>query len=350
MSKYKLKNNLPYLTPTEFLKFINLEPINKLARENKLTPGASYPAEHLSPWDYLSTIPQKFTMDMKYNSAYGSAILNIVGKLTSLGILSPIPGKTGLFQQYQGNGFDSRIAEYGYYDFLVYGFPYVIEHFQDAIRVIEVVDLENKDVSVGTGFAVLYPPDKQFFVTAKHCLPKNSKINAKIFLGFDNYATPTNIYIHPDENIDIAILEFSDKVLLSDKFFHLENPEILDEIIVAGYPPIPGTSDAILVSSKGEITAIGNTYYHDHTQIYVNANVKGGSSGSPIINSTGYVVGIIIESPRDTKNPELQDELRLGTGMPSSMIENLIQMVIEQDSKLERIEFSSNDDGSFNIL
>lgn len=350
MSKYKLKNNLPYLTPTEFLKYINLEPLNKSAREGKLKSGISHPFEHLSPWDYLSTIPTKYTHDMKYNSAYGSAILNIIGKLVSLGIISSIPGKSGLFQQYQGNGFDSRVAEYGYYDFLVYGFPYIIEHFQDAIRVIEVVDLKSKDVSVGTGFSILYPPDKQFFVTAKHCLPKNSKINLNIFLGFENYATPTNIFIHPDESVDIAILEFSDKVLLSDKFFHLETPEILDEIIVAGYPPIPGTADAILVSSRGEITAIGNTYHHGHTQIYVNANVKGGSSGSPIINSTGYVIGIIIESPRDVKNPELQDELRLGTGMPSSLIEDLVKMIIDKHSDLKQLEFTTNDDGSFNIL
>ncbi len=210
--------------------------------------------------------------------------------------------------------------------------------------------MKSKDVSVGTGFAILFPPDKQFFVTAKHCLPKNSKINLNIFLGFENYATPENIFIHPDESVDIAILEFSDKVLLSDKFFHLETPEILDEIIVSGYPPIPGTADAILVSSRGEITAIGNTYYHGHTQIYVNANVKGGSSGSPIINSTGYVVGIIIESPRDVKNPELQDELRLGTGMPSSLIENLVKMIIDKHSDLKQLEFTTNDDGSFNIL
>ena len=41
MSKHKLKNNLPYLTPTDFLKFINLEPLNKLAREGKLKAGKS---------------------------------------------------------------------------------------------------------------------------------------------------------------------------------------------------------------------------------------------------------------------------------------------------------------------
>lgn len=349
MSKYKLNNNLPYLTPTEFLKFINLEPINKLAREGKIKPGNSNPMEHLSPWDYLCTIPAKYTDDMKYNSAYGSAILNIVSKLVSLGFISPVPGKSGLFQQYQGNGFNSRLAKYGYYDFLVYGFPYIVDHFQNAIRVIEVVDLKSKDISVGSGFAVLFPPDKQFFVTAKHCLPQNSKIKLKIFLGFDNYATPKNIFIHPDENVDIAILQFSDNVLLSDEFFQLEAPEILDEIIVSGYPPIPGTADAILVSSKGEITAIGNTYHHEHTQIYVNANIKGGSSGSPIINSTGYVVGIIIESPRDVKNPELQDELRFGTGMPSSLIEDIIKMIIDNHSDLKQMTFLTNDDGSFNI-
>lgn len=350
MPKNKLINNLPHLNPTEFLRFINIEPINRLAKDGKTKLGTSVPIEHLSPWDYLSLIPVKFRDHPKYNSLYGSAILNITAKFVNEGLLSAIPGKAGLFQKYQGNGFDSSIADYGFYDFLVYGFPYICEHFKDAIRLIEVVDLKSKDVTVGTGFAILFSSNRQFFVTAKHCLPRQSKINLKIFLGFENYATPNNIYIHPDENIDLAIMEFSDKVLLSDKFFHLEKPILLDEIIVTGYPPIPGTLDALMVCSRGEITAIGNTYHHDQNQIYVNANVKGGSSGSPIINATGYVVGIIIESPRDTKNHILPDELRLGVGLDSSVIYSLATKILDNDPNLKQLQFEENEDGSFNIL
>lgn len=350
MIKHKFRNSLPYLTPTDLLKFINLEPINKMAREGKLSVGKSVPFEHLSLWDYLNSIPSKFRDDPKYNSIYGSAILQITAKLVNEGLLSPVDSKSGLFQKYQGNGFDARLAAYGYYDFLIYGFSYIIEHFNDAIRIIEVQNLNTKDFTNGTGFTILFAPDRQFFVTAKHCLPKGNKINLKVFLGSDDFACPEKIYVHPEENIDIAILEFSDKILLSDKFFHLEKPELLDDIVVAGFPPIPGVSEAAMVASKGEITSIANTYFHKYKQIYVNANIKGGSSGSPIINSTGYVVGIVIESPRDSQNPELQDELRLGTGLPSSLIYKLATMILDKDPKITEIRFEKNDDGSFTIL
>ncbi|BEV04594.1 serine protease [Chryseobacterium gambrini] len=350
MSIRRKIKDLPYLTPTDLLKFLTMEPINKMAREGKIMVGKSVPLEHLSLWDYLTSIPSKFRDDPKYNGKYSEAILNIAGKFVSEGLISPLPGKTGVFQKYQGNGYNAKLAEYGYYDFLVYGFPYIINHFKDAVRVIEVQDLHTKDFSVGTGFSILFAPDRQFFVTAKHCLPKGSKINLKVFLGSKGYASPENIYVHPDQNIDIAILQFSDSVLLSDKFFHLEAPELLDEIVVAGYPPIPGSVEATMVVSKGEITAVSGTYLHKYKQIYVNANVKGGSSGSPIIDSTGNVVGIIIESARDAVDNTLQDELRFGTGLPSSLIYLISTMILDNNPELKKIDFKKNEDGSFTIL
>lgn len=332
------------------LKYFNDEPPNRALNGKNLKPGESAKMEFLSAWDYLNTIPRKFLYDKKYMGLYHNTTLKIINKLISEGLLSTWGDKTGIYQQLQGNSYDPEKMHNNSYDFLVYGFAEVVDYYQDAIRIIEVKDNKTEEVHVGTGFAILYNFEKQYFITAKHCLPKNCEIRTEIFLGFQgSYSHPENIYIHIDDNVDLAILEFSDKKLLSDKFFHLESPYILDNILVSGYPPIPGTTDSVLVSSTGEITAIANTYFHKYDQIYVNANVKGGSSGSPIINNYGSVVGIIIESARDSKNTDLQDELRFGTGLTSELIHKVLESINESGEFHKKLEFKVNENNSFEI-
>lgn len=351
MLKKEIKHILPYLSPSELLKFFNDTPINRALNGKNLKPGESEPIKYLSLFDYLSTIPTKFLYDPKYISLYHNTALKITNKLVAEGLLSNWGTKTGINQQFQGNGYDGQKMHYNSYDFLIYGFPEVIDYYRDAIQIIEVVEHNTQKVDVGTGFAILYDHKKQYFITAKHCIPKDSEIRINIFLNFpDGYSHPENIFVHVDNYVDIAILEFSDKKLISDKFFVLESPYILDNILVSGFPPIPGTSDAVLVSSTGEITAMANTYFHKYQQIYVNANVKGGSSGSPIINNYGNVVGIIIESPRDIVNNNLQDELRFGTGLTSDLIFALLESINKQGELHKKVEFKVNPNQSFSLI
>ncbi|OXG05102.1 trypsin-like peptidase [Flavobacterium araucananum] len=343
---------LPHLSPTDLLKFFNLEPLNRLARKGKLKVGTSSELEQLSLSDYLSTIPRKFLYDTKYIQHYHNTALKIANKLVLEGLLSPVGNGRGIYQKYTGNGFDGNKAQKGYYDFLIYGFTEIIDYFKDAIRVLEVKDIGSKEINVGTCFAILHGQNKQYLITAKHCLPENNEIRIKLFLGFgEGYSYPQKIYVHKDDNVDIAVMEFSDKMLLSDRFFGLETPYLLDDILVSGYPPVPGTTDAILVSSKGEITAIGKSYFHKYEQIYVNANIKAGSSGSPIINSTGSVIGIVFESARDVKNSDLPDELRFGTGLTSTLINDIILSINTKDGTLHKeLKFMPNPDNSFTML
>jgi hypothetical protein len=347
-----MKNPLPNLSPTELLKFFNFEPLNRLAKKGSLKPGESGELELLSLFDYLSTIPRKHLYNPQYIQLYHNAALNIAHKLMIEGLISPVGTASGIYQKYKGTGFDANKAENQYYNFLIYGFPEIVQYFKDAIRIIEVKDQCNGQIDVGTVFAVLYAVDKQYFVTAKHCLPKNDEVRLNIFLGKDDdYSHPIKIYVHEDDNVDVAILEFSDRLLISDRFFRLEAPSLLDRILVSGYPPVPGTTDAILVSSTGEITAIANNYFHKYQQIYINANVKGGSSGSPIINSTGNIVGIVIESPRDVKNTNLQDELHFGTGLTSDLIRDILLSINGAENKIHKeLKFKVNQNSSFTVI
>lgn len=355
MYKEEVRHILPHLSPTELLKFFNFEPLNRAMRGKTSAIGESIEVTHLSLWDYLSTIPEKFLNDPRYIELYHNTALKIANKLVLEGLLSPTGTKSGIYQQFLGNGYDMLKADHNCYNFMIYGFPEVVDHFKDSVRIIEVKNIkanDNKDsdTNIGTGFALLYKDQKQYFITAKHCLPKEADIRIKLFLGNDKqYSLPHKIYAHTLENIDVAIINFSNDKLISDKFFRLEHPYLLDSILVMGYPPIPGTNDAVLVSSTGEVTAKANSYFHNYDQIYVNANIKGGSSGSPIINSYGNVIGIIIESPRDIKNTELQDELRFGTGLTSSVINEILESIEQGLDNHVEIDFLCNSDGSFKI-
>ena len=351
MYKKEIKYILPYLSPSELLKYFNDEPPNRALKGKNLKPGQSVPMEFLSLFDYMGEkVPSKFLYDQKYIGLYHNTALKIAHKLVAEGLLSTWGSKTGIYQQFQGNSYDAEKMHNNAYDFLIYGFAEVVDYYNEAVRIIEVVEDKTDKIDVGTGFAILHKHTKQYFVTAKHCLPKNSEIRTKIFLGFsDRYSYPENIYSHSDNNVDIAILEFSDKMALSNKFFVLETPYLLDKILVSGYPPIPGTADAILVSSTGEITAMAKTYFHKYEQIYVNANVKGGSSGSPIINEYGSVVGVIIESARDIINNDLQDELRFGTGLTSDLIFEILESIDNDGDFHKKMKFSINSNNSFRI-
>ena len=62
-----------------------------------------------------------------------------------------------------------------------------------------------------------------------------------------------------------------------------------------------------------------------------------------------FWIGLIIESARDIKNNALQDELRFGTGLTSSVINEILESIDQGLGNHVEIDFVSNSDGSFRI-
>lgn len=341
-----VRDTLPQLFPGEMLKFFNLAPINLASKNQKLEVGKSYELPSYSVFDFLSTLKRENLYNPKFLNQYHNTALKIVNKLTNEGLLSPVGEKSGIFQKYRGNGYDARKAAYGYYDFLVFGFQEIRYHFDEAIRPIIVK--ANGDERIGTGFAVFFNK-KQYFITAKHCLPTKHKIYFSPFLPNEN-SSPLNIYVAKDENIDVAIMEFSEHTIVSNKFFEIDRPFPLDKVMIIGYPPLAGTTDAIQVSTTGEITAISKTYWHTDDQIYVSARVKGGSSGSPVIAENGRVVGVIIETLKDIQKPDLPDELGFGVALSSEALTKLLNSINGTGEEIyQKLDFKVEDDNSFSI-
>jgi len=138
-------------------------------------------------------------------------------------------------------------------------------------------------VASGTGFVV---SKDGYIITNAHVINGCNKV--KLRSGADEIST--NV-ISVDNVNDLALLkaDFKPSKALS---FSRNEPEILEEIIVAGYPFGYQISRSIKVT-KGIISSlsgIGNNF----SQIQIDAAIQPGNSGGPIIDDTGNVVAVAV--------------------------------------------------------
>lgn len=91
-----------------------------------------------------------------------------------------------------------------------------------------------------------------------------------------------------------------------------------------GYPPVPGF-DTFLVaetarisylkSSVGQIVGKQESYLDKHNYFLINARVKGGSSGCPVIGRDGKVRGVVVQQGQ---NEGTLDILGYGIALPTN--------------------------------
>lgn len=208
---------------------------------------------------------------------------------------------------------------------LVYGFNYIYRHYQD--KVIPIVAFQNNGKqSMGSSFKFY-----NGIVTARHCIADGDLFSIK---GYTSSQLETaKVYVSKNPAIDIAYIETGEK---SEAY--VDTPQILDNILVMGYPKIPMFLDFLtaekasistiakwrMTPTNGAITAIApNMYtYKDTDLILITAQIKGGNSGGPIINNRGCVVGVAFSEP--LSEGEGYDDLGYGVGMPIQMLDNII--------------------------
>ena len=222
--------------------------------------------------------------------------------------------------------------------------------FEDAVRpiILNQGDKERPE-DIGTGFVVNsnYAFDDNFyFVTARHCIPPQNRIYVPAFLPPKKPCVPENIYVPENDQIDLAVIKFVFKEAIPgrEQNFWMGTPEILDEVMTMGYPPIQGFIDAIQVAevskissflktTEGRITGEGQHYWggkEDH--FLISARVKGGNSGGPVINKKGEVVGVIIEL---LKNGEELDKLGYGVAINVHVLKKMIEKIEGKGDEIE---------------
>lgn len=221
--------------------------------------------------------------------------------------------------------------KYGVYDFKYRGFVYTRDYFTKSVLQIESQHIDGR---LDTGTAYYIGNNK--FVTAAHCI--NDPVRFNLLLPDGRPLTLKEVWLAKGKDLevfDLAIIHIDEKI--SIPAFKLGTPVILDDVLVMGFPPIANlpaiqvaetaTIGAYQKASTGQVVANTTAYRTGMDYFLINARVKGGNSGGPVINKEGKIVGTVVSLPYDINsdptNPRY-DIMGYGQCLPSKYIEELL--------------------------
>lgn len=236
------------------------------------------------------------------------------------GYLYPPTDKDFIYSQ-------KNISKY-IFNAIVYGFEYIYRTYKESVVPL-VWEKPNGDYSAGTGFAYL-----DGIVTAKHCVTDVTNLKIKGYTA--NELKDAKIYISDNPGLDLAFIETK---RIQEPQLLWDDGEILQEVLVMGYPKIPVFTDfltaekatisskasARITPTKGNIAAFGTQYMARIEAMLITAKIKGGNSGGPVINSNGFLVGVACQTPNYEGIIGDYDDLGYGIAVPVKYLNELIE-------------------------
>lgn len=201
---------------------------------------------------------------------------------------------------------------------MAYGFPYIYNSYKDHVLPVIVKDKKG-DIEMGTCFRF-----STGILTAKHCLEAEEVfIKGYTAQELKKYAT----FISTDTNIDMAYIEMNEPLR-----FVPGDANVLDEVLVMGYPKIPMFNDFCAaeraaissIPTRGAVASLADQYMSPGVGqlMLVTARIRGGNSGGPVINSNGQVIGVAFAEPKSEGN---YDEMGYGIAYPISVLGQLLE-------------------------
>jgi len=201
---------------------------------------------------------------------------------------------------------------------MAYGFPYIYNSYKGHVLPVIVKDKKG-DIEMGTCFRF-----STGILTAKHCLEAEEVfIKGYTAQELKKYAT----FISTDTNIDMAYIEMNEPLR-----FVPGDANVLDEVLVMGYPKIPMFNDFCAaeraaissIPTRGAVASLADQYMSPGVGqlMLVTARIRGGNSGGPVINSNGQVIGVAFAEPKSEGN---YDEMGYGIAYPISVLGQLLE-------------------------
>lgn len=184
----------------------------------------------------------------------------------------------------------NECLRYGTYDFLVGGFAAIRERLGPGVIQLEVK--QGGDTRPGSSYVVA----TNALVTARHCVEEADSVHAVVA---EERIEPVD-WLFPEDGRDMAILRFDRS---SFKTVLIAAPPVpLEPVMTMGYPKLPGLRPALL-SSVGEIAGTAKAFLDSDSSDFVitTCSMTGGSSGGPVVDSGGRVVGVVSALPGNEK-------------------------------------------------
>jgi len=277
------------------------------------------------------------TLDVGY-------LLFVASQLVHHGFLMNIGG-TVLDQKFLVRNFSEINAEYGAYENRISGPVEIFRRHSPAVVPVIVKDSKG-DPEIGTGFLL---GNTHTLVTARHVIENKKEIK---FANENGTAFDVkNIFVHDNPKIDLAILLVDNKDWHKVKPFRRTTHQLGEEVLSIGFPPIPrfdqlkvlehGEVGSEIKAMNGQVVSSGMDYIESVDYFLINARVKGGSSGAPVINRDGFVIGVVAISALNTNSSDGLEGLGYGVVTPSQRINEML----EPNPKITKLPFQTGLDG-----
>ncbi len=238
-----------------------------------------------------------------------------------------------------GREFSETKAEYGVYENRVGGPIEIFRRHSGAVAPVIVKDRDN-DYDIGTGF---FLGNANTFVTARHVVENMQSV--KVLGANENPRRIRSLSYHVASDVDLAVFLLEEESTPTFLPFRKSAHVLGESILSIGFPPVPGF-DRLTVLEHGEIGSEikvmngeivgGGIPYQETTEYFlVNARVKGGSSGAPVLNRDGCVVGVVASTAISPTSSDKLNGLGYGIITPASYLDDILDKEMTVDSGFE---------------
>lgn len=228
-------------------------------------------------------------------------------------------------------GSDSQWVEI--IDFVVYGFPSVIDAYDKSI--FQIIAHSGGDQASGTCFAL----STNGLLTAAHCVMNARQIEIVGLKKAD--LAGARIFLARSQAVDCAFIGLPSHIMTDRRMPHWGDAEILEEVVLLGYPNIP-TLLSVRIAEKANVSTIlrgavasGAFDIFRSELLLITAPVRGGFSGGPVITQFGLTVGMISRQPfPQLDQPEINryDAAGFGLAIPRSVLTRFMNAVNGNDT------------------
>jgi hypothetical protein len=132
-------------------------------------------------------------------------------------------------------------------DYAVYGFPIIYEELRHSI--VPIIHASEDHQQIGSSFLRTH----HTLLTAAHCVLNAQSLSIKGISS--NSFKNCVVAVHKNDALDLAAIHFPEPVLPDRREIELGRGRVLDEVIVLGYPNVPGFTE-LLAAERATISAI----------------------------------------------------------------------------------------------
>jgi tetratricopeptide (TPR) repeat protein len=158
--------------------------------------------------------------------------------------------------------------------------PELVKRIKPSAVAIETFDSRGNTVTRGSGFFIA--PDR--VITNRHVIERSSRVEIHLL---DGKKFPVRGVLAVDGEADLALLQVDvPRALATPLSIVRAEPQEGESIVVIGNPfGLEGSVSNGIVSAVREISGYGKI-------IQITASISPGSSGSPVVNMAGQVIGV----------------------------------------------------------